>query len=180
MRTSICIGLALFAALWTFSARADEGHDHGATPASASGPALPRFAAVSELFELVGVVNDKQLTVYLDRFGDNAPVKGATVELEVGGKAITLKEHAEGEFEGTLAQVLASGVTPVTATIKVGNEVDLLAGEMDVHEPARGVEAPHSRKTYLAGAGAAVALLLVLAWLARRMQTRRVRLGGAA
>ena len=38
----------------------------------AAGTALPRFAAVSETFELVGVLDGKQVTLYLDRFADIA------------------------------------------------------------------------------------------------------------
>ena len=40
----------------TPQALAGEGHDHGDAPAPVAGPALPRFTAVSELFELVGVL----------------------------------------------------------------------------------------------------------------------------
>lgn len=58
----------LLGALWmaTIPAQAGEGHDHGEAPAAAAGSALPRFSAGSELFELVGVLNGKQLTLYLD------------------------------------------------------------------------------------------------------------------
>lgn len=51
------------------------GHDHG-EPAktSTAGAAAPRFTATSETFELVGVLDDKRLTLYLDRAIDNTPV----------------------------------------------------------------------------------------------------------
>ena len=75
----------------TPQALAGEGHDHGDAPAPAAGPALPRFTAVSELFELVGVVDGKHITLYLDRFADNSPVKDATLELQLDGKAIPSK-----------------------------------------------------------------------------------------
>ena len=78
---------------------AGDGHDHGEAPATTAGPALPRFTAVSELFELVGVVNGKNVTVYLDHFADNSPVKDAKVDLELDGKAVALAPHADGEFE---------------------------------------------------------------------------------
>ena len=80
---------ALACAAWMAAtapiALAGDGHDHGDAPAASSGPALPRFAAVSETFELVGVVNGKRLTLYLDRYADGSPVKGAKLELELGG-----------------------------------------------------------------------------------------------
>ena len=64
----------------------DHGHDHGGSTPAATGPGLPRFAAVSELFELVGVLNGKQITLYLDRAADNSPVTEARIEIEIGGK----------------------------------------------------------------------------------------------
>ncbi len=44
---------------------AGEGHDHGDAAPAAVGQALPRFSAVSETFELVGVLSGKQITLYL-------------------------------------------------------------------------------------------------------------------
>ena len=58
--------LAMLVATTTFTTWAGDGHDHGEATTSAGGPALPRFTAVSETFELVGVLNGKQLTLYLD------------------------------------------------------------------------------------------------------------------
>ncbi|MET0333139.1 MAG: hypothetical protein ABW190_02625, partial [Rhizobacter sp.] len=133
----------------------------------------------SELFELVGVINGKQITVYLDRFTDNAPVKGATLALEVGGEKIALKERAEGEFEGTLAKAPAIGLTPVTATVAAGKDNDLLATDLDVHAEAHAEAHVHSWKEYLAWAVGALVALVALAWIARRVRASR-RSGGAA
>ena len=88
---------------------AGDGHDHGEAPASSAGPALPRFAAASETFELVGVVNGKRLTLYLDRYADGSPVKDAKLELELGGVKVPVESHGEGEFEAMLAQELKPG-----------------------------------------------------------------------
>lgn len=179
MFSRICVGLALHAALLLAPAVADDGHNHDAAPATA-GPALPRFAATSELFELVGVVNGKQLTVYLDRFADNAPVKGARIDLEVGGASVPLEEHSEGEFKGTLAQELKPGVTPMTATVAAGKDTDILAGELDVHEEEHAQTAGANKwRPYAGWMAAAVISLLALVWLGRRSNERR-RLGGAA
>ena len=120
--------LALTPALW-----ADEGHSHDA-PAAAAGPALPRFHAVSEDFELVGVLQGKQLTLYLDHAADNRPVKNATLELELGALKLRPKPHGEdGAFEATLAEELKPGTIPVTVTVSAGEQSDLLAGELDLH-----------------------------------------------
>ena len=175
----VWLAMALFMSL---SARADDGHNHDAAPATPTGPALPRFAATSELFELVGVVNGKQLTAYLDHFENNEPVKGAKVELDIGGTKVALKEHEPGEFEGSLASELKAGITAVTATVVAGSDTDILAGELDVHEDVHAVAAhSHSWRKYV-GWGVAVAAALGVAVVAvrRRIASRQARAGGAA
>jgi hypothetical protein len=180
MLKNIATALALLAALHSPPARADDGHDPGAAPAAATGAALPRFAASSDLFELVGVVSGRQLTVFVDRFSDNAPVKGAAVELEVGAAKVALTERAEGEFTGTLAHELKPGISAVTATVVAGNDTDILAADLDVPDETTVDAAPRSqRNRYALGAAAGVAAVAALAWLASRRLARR-RAGGAA
>ena len=135
-RSLAAIGFAALFALTGTQVFAGDGHDHGETTAPETGAALPRFSAVSESFELVGVVNDKQITVYLDRFADNSPVKDAQIELDLGGVKLPLKQHTEGEYEADLLEALKPGVIPVMATVVVGQDTDLLAGELDMHEAA--------------------------------------------
>ena len=176
----ILVGLASLAALPVQPTLADDGHGHGPAPVAATGPALPRFAASSERFELVGVIDGKQLTLYLDRFDDNSPIKGAKVELELGGAQVALKEHTDGEFEATLAQELKPGLTPLTATVVAGNDTDLLAADIEVHADAHAARAQvRSGKEYLGWAAGAVAVMAALAWLGRRVVPGR-RAGGAA
>ena len=175
----------LLAAFWmaTMPAQAGDGHDHGEAPAAAAGPSLPRFSAASELFELVGVLNGKQLTLYLDHASSNAPVKDAKLELELGGRKLSPKTHGEGEFELTLDEAPKTGVSPVTVTVSTASETDLLAGELDIHEEAHADEAEHahSLKEYALWATAGFAVLALLGWAARRMLgARGVRAGGAA
>ncbi len=175
----IFLTLALLVSLAGPAWAADEhGHDHDA-PAAAAGPALPRFEAVSEAFELVGVVNGKQLAIYLDRFDDNSPVEGAKLELEVGGKKVPVNVHAPGEYEATLSEELKPGVTPVTVTLEVKGETDILAGEVDIHEGEHTEAVAIGWRPYVAwGAAALVALGLAAAVLRKRASRRA--LGGAA
>jgi hypothetical protein len=160
-----------------------EGHDHGDAAPAAVGQALPRFSAVSETFELVGVLSGKQITLYLDRFADNSPVRGAQIELEIGGAKFKAMKQGEDEYEVVLAEAPKPGVLPVTATVTAGNEADLLAGELDIHEAAHADEAAHTHSwTEYAGWGAGgLAALALLAWGGRRvMSARSVHAGGAA
>ena len=175
--------LAALIAATPFTTWAGEGHDHGEAPAAAAGPALPRFSAVSETFELVGVINGRQLTLYLDRANDNSPVKDAKLELELGGVKVDVKPHGEGEFEATLAQALKPGEITVSATVVAGQETDLLAGDLDIHEDNHAGEATQSQpwKAYGAWAAGILLVLVLLAWTLRRVRAKRNnKVGGAA
>lgn len=159
---------------------AGEGHDHGAISA-AGGPAQPRFAAASDLFELVGVIEGRQLTVYLDRFADNAPVQGARIELEMGGVKVNLKEGEPGRFEATLAHGPKPGMTPVTAMVVAGNDSDLLAADLDVHGAAAEVAHEHGWRESAGWAAGALAFVAAATWgLRRGLWSQRSRTGGAA
>ena len=129
------LGLSLLLGGASLAALAGDGHDHGEAPAAPSGPAMPRFAATSDLFELVGVLDGAQLSLYLDHSADNRPVADAQLELDLGGKPLALTRVAEGEFRATLAAPLPEGETPVTATVVAGDESDLLAATL----PNRGL-----------------------------------------
>lgn len=166
---------------------AGPGHDHGDAAPAAVGQALPRFSAVSETFELVGVLSGKQITLYLDRFADNSPVRGAQIELEIGGakfKARTSEgRQGDDEYEVVLPEAPKPGVLPVTATVTAGNEADLLAGELDIHEEAHADEAAHKHSwtEYAGWVVAGIAALVLLGWGGRRvMNARSVRAGAAA
>ena len=74
---NICLILSL-----TLSSLSWAGEGHGDVKANASATSTPRFAAVSDALELVGVLNGKQITLFLDRLETNEPVKEALIELE--------------------------------------------------------------------------------------------------
>lgn len=165
------------------SMAAGDGHDHGEAATASTGPALPRFAAVSDVFELVGVLNGKQITLYLDRAADNSPVTEAQIELDVGGKKFKAAKQGSDEFEVVLPEAPKPGVLPITATVTAGADSDLLAGELDIHEAAHADEVTHSHswKEYAGWAAGGIAALAVLLTVGRRvLRSRQVRMGGAA
>lgn len=162
---------------------AGDGHDHGVAAPAATGPALPRFAAVSEVFELVGVLNGRQITLYLDRTADNSPVTEAQIELEVAGKKFKAAQQGSDEFEVVLPEAPKPGALPITVTVTAGAESDLLAGEFDIHEAAHAEEAEHSHswKECAAWAVGGIAALAVLLRVGRRvLRSRQNRMEGAA
>lgn len=158
-----------------------EGHDHGDAAPATSGPVLPRFAAVSERFELVGVLHGQRLTLYLDRADDNSPVTGAQIELEIAGRKFKAVKHGADEFEVVLTEVPKPGLLPITATVSAGTDTDLLAGELDIHEAAHSNEAAHlhSWQAYAAWVMGGVAALAALFIVGRRLLSSRQQRPGA-
>lgn len=161
-------------------AHAGDGHDHGESAPVAAGSVLPRFAAVSEAFELVGVLDGNRITLYLDRAADNAPVTDAQIELEIAGAKLKAEKHDDA-YEVVLAAAPKPGVLPITATVTAGQEIDLLAGELDLHEDAHADEAAHvhSWQEYAVWAAAALAVLVVLILIGRRLAVSRQSRAGA-
>ena len=173
--TQLLGGLLLLGAA-ILPAYAGDGHDHGEAPAASAGVASPRFAATSETYELVGILNDRKLSLYLDHTADNSPVKDAKLELEIGGKAVTVTTIGAGEFEATLAAEPQPGESPVTATVIADNNSDLLAANLDIHPEAHADKNSGGLPWKPIAAGAAVLLAVSTAL---RMKRNRV-VGGAA
>lgn len=162
---------------------AGEGHDHGNAAPSVTGSALPRFAAVSETFELVGVLDGRQVTLYLDRFADNAPVRGAQIELEIAGVKFKAEAHGDDTYEVVLKEAPKPGVLSITATVTAGAEMDLLAGELDLNEAAHAAEHAHNHgwKAFAGwAAGGMVGLALLVLGARRLMSARQIHARGAA
>ena len=174
--------IALLLAVTSLSSWADAGHDHGEAPSAAGGPAKPRFTATSEAFDLVGVVNGKHITLYLDHTADNIPVKDAKLEIELGGTKVPVQAHGEGEFEATLAAELPPGEISVTATVVAGAITGVLAGDVDIHADTHADAAQGATwKTYSAWVMGGLMTLALLAFALRRMDAQRNnRVGGAA
>jgi hypothetical protein len=149
IHSTVATFMALIFTLLSPMAIAGAGHDHGEAAPQTQGTALPRFVAVSEDLEMVGIVNGKQLTIYLDRFNDNSPV------------------------EVILKDTLKPGVIAITATIQAGELNDLLAAELDLHadeeEPSHG----SSWKGIALWTGAGLFALIALGAIVRFRQQAR-------
>jgi len=156
-------------------ALAGDGHDHGDAPSASSGPALPRFAAASETFELVGVVNGKRLTLYLDRYADNAPVPDAEIEIESGAFKAVAAQIAPGVYAVPGQAFANPGKYPLTISVQAGEAADLLTATLDLAAPQPGVEHAHGWGEWTVW-GASGALLLAGAGLVavrRRKMNRK-------
>lgn len=192
--------LALALCCAAVPARAGAGHDHDHGSEAAAAPAatgLPRFSAVSDHFELVCVLDGRQLTLFLDHFADNTPVRGAQIALDIAGTRFTAQPQDGDRYGVTLAAAPAPGELAITATISAGAVSDRLAAELDLHgntgagdhgdhdhdhDEGHGLAWPPSRGALAGGllavAALAVAALAVAVW--RWRAGRAARTGAAA
>lgn len=130
MRLPLILALLLSLA---WPAAAHPGHDEEAPPVAA---ALPRAEAHSEAFEIVAVLGPGGvLTVWLDRWADNAPVDGA-VTLTIDGQEVAAERQGIGLFVARHAALAQAGRRDIVFTVTAGDEMDLLTASLDVPQPA--------------------------------------------
>lgn len=117
-------------------ALAHEGHEHGAAARPVDVRLAPRFEMRGEDVEIVGVLADKTLLIYLDRATDNAPIQGARIEVEGQGIKEVASAMADGVYRFPAATLAPPGKYPLTITVQAGEIVDLLAVSLTVGEVA--------------------------------------------
>jgi hypothetical protein len=117
--------------LWS-GAIAHEGHSHDKeTKLPIVVNAFPTLTAVSENYELVGIVQSGQMTVFLDRFESNAPVVDAELEFDVAGTVVKAARNPDGTYLVNLPKSLnLKNSIPVTVTVLASSGADLLSGEL--------------------------------------------------
>lgn len=116
------------------SAGGGDDHSHGDTKATlVAATAQPlRVEAVSELFELVGLLEGDKLLIHLDRFASNEPVTGATISVEGGPLKATAAVERDGVYTVAAAGLAAPGAHPLVFTVQAGQASDLLTGDLVV------------------------------------------------
>ncbi|CAG0926485.1 MAG: hypothetical protein EFKGCFLK_00775 [Rhodocyclaceae bacterium] len=125
-------------AAFALSAWAHGGEDHGdgAHAPAAIADVAPRASAHSEEFELVAVLADGRLTLYLDRYADNAPVADAQIEIESGAMKAAATQVAPGVYAAPGAAFARPGKHPLTISVQAGESADLLTAALEIAEPA--------------------------------------------
>ena len=141
----------------TGSALAGPGHDHGPAEPVEAGPSSPRLVAVSETYELVAILKDQELTVYLDRVKDTSPVVSAVIQMDVNGKTLVAQSQTDGTYKIKTSSLSKAGTHEVIITIVDGQNTDLLVGSIKIpeenhthsHEEGASLIASHSLLTWL-------------------------------
>jgi len=124
--------LALLSA--TPAALGHGGEDHDAPPPAISQDVAPRTSAASEDFEVVAVLEEKKLVLYVDRFASNEPLAKAKVELEGAGLKGLASELAPGTYVMDVTSPIPPARHPLTISIEAGDTADLLSASLDTSE----------------------------------------------
>ncbi|WP_151636336.1 hypothetical protein [Noviherbaspirillum aerium] len=115
---------------------ADHSHDD-APAASASVSAQPRIETATEIFEIVGRLENNELSLLIDRFATNEPVLNGNVEVEVNGQKAAAKFHADhGDYsvsdQAFIKALAKPGKHVLMLTVSAGDDTDLLETTMTV------------------------------------------------
>ncbi|RYX92076.1 MAG: hypothetical protein EOO28_23700 [Comamonadaceae bacterium] len=167
-----CLAALAISMVLSLPALGDEGHDHGEAPAATTQAASPRVQAHSDLFELVGVVDKGQMTIYLDRYATNEPVAGARIGYESGSSKGVAQPQPDGTYLVRFDGLTRPGEHAFSFSVAAGGDTDLLAGELHIDDVHPHVESRGRPWLRWAAAGA-VALAVIAALLAAF--TRRAR-----
>lgn len=128
------IAAALFAlAAWPHGG---EDHSHDAAAPAMAKDIAPRATTQTEDFELVAVLADGKLTLFLDRFASNEPVADAEIEVESGAFKAVAAQLAPGIYALPGEAFANPGKYPLAISVQAGDTADLLTATLDLAPPA--------------------------------------------
>jgi hypothetical protein len=132
---------ALITILGSGALRAHEGHVHEdeQTP-RAPATMSPRGEVKSEKLELVVVVQDRTLVIYLDEFISNAPIEHAKVEIETPDGPKTAAPRGNGIYRIEAPFLDKSGKIDLIVSVTNGDSNDIMPVSLDL-DAARSREA---------------------------------------
>lgn len=147
--------LATSAAVAAPGAHGPNGEHLDAPAGQSAGDARPRIEAFTESFELVGYLQDGELSVMIDRYDTNEPVLNGKLEIEFNGTKAAARFHADhGDYavddENFLKALAKPGKHALLFTLAAGEESDLVEGTLEV--PENGHAQAHDGKPGRGGA----------------------------
>ena len=163
----VLIATSLFASAWAAG-------DHGAEAPAASGAVTsPRISSHSDVFELVGVVDNGEMKIYLDRYASNEPVTDAKIDVEAGAAKGSAAPQSDGSYSFKHELLGQPGTLAVNFVVAAGKDSDLLAGDLVITDPHAEDDHAGATRSWLRWAAYAGAVLLLTAiagaaWRARR------------
>ena len=138
-------------------------HVDAATSTSLTGTKSPRFEVQSESYEVVGTLLKGELSMLIDRFETNVPVRKAKVQVEVGKLRAEAKYHDDvGAFsiddEIILKELWKPSVHALVISIIDDEDSDLIDVKLSVGDTADS----HSHFEFKYATSIAVGLLIAL------------------
>lgn len=144
--------------------------------------ATPRIDAFTESFELVGQLQETELSVLIDRYETNEPVLNGKLEVELNGVKAHARFHADhGDYAiddvNFLKALAKPGKHALVFTLTAGEESDLLEGTLEVtaHDASPGREGERSsahnvsiRRWAIGGVLLAMVLVAIVVAMLRR------------
>ncbi len=124
------VAIVLLAIVVAFLGNTIIGMQDETTNLSSTETSTPRFTAESKTYEVVGIIGEKDILLYLDTVDTNEPVKEASLELAVNGTTVSVEEHEEGIFEATLP-VTPTEITKLSLAVIKGETREDMSTEVD-------------------------------------------------
>jgi hypothetical protein len=158
-----------------------DGHTHAAPEPVMPAPlatASPRLSTETDQFELVGVLEGKVLTLYLDQFATNTPVTKAQIEVESGAWKAVATEVSPAVYAVPVELLAQPGKHPLTITVQAGDSADLMNATLEVGSAGAagaGVQHTHFWGEWAVWWGAAALALAAVALVATRRRRRQSR-----
>ncbi len=167
--------LALFLITPIPSAFAHGGDEAGEVTGEVA-PALPRFEAANERFEVVGRVQSDELKIWLDDFATNAPITGAKIEVSVGGRKVAAELEADGTHAIAFPEADKPGSYPISLSILGAGAPVLMGGTLVIGEEEAQSEPKEGLPMMWLIGGGALALIAVGGGLVLARRRRAVAL----
>lgn len=86
----------------------------------------------TDAYEIVGVATGALLTIFLDRYGSNAPVTDAKIEIVSGADTIPAEARADGSFQANVKALDTPGSHELIFNVSHKDGDDLLVGTLNV------------------------------------------------
>ena len=154
--------LTLIPIIWSTVVLADAGHGDEAPPSAAVSTLEPRVTASSNTVELIGILRDDTLWLYVDRYASNEPIDNARITVTNGSASSQAKPEGKGLYSVKEQWLAQPGKHEMHFTVEVDGVSDTLKGDLDI--PAAMAEVHEGKwRDYVKWAGLAVVVLGVLA-----------------
>ena len=113
------------------------GEDHGNAKIAAAAPsARPRLEASSPDFQIVAILHDRTLDLYLDRYATNEPVLNARITVESDGQSRPAVASADGAYRvNDIAAWTTPGAHELIVTVDAEGVSDILIGNLVIPSP---------------------------------------------